>query len=205
MPVNTKPNSIDCIIPAAGLSSRMGCWKLMLPYKEGTVLEASIKNALSFCSRVILVAGHRADELISQYQHHSNITMVSNPNYPSGMFSSVKAGIESVKSEYFFICHGDMPCVTTEIYQALWQERLHGVVFPGTPQQSGHPVIIHSSAVRQKVMLDQYDSMKPLLLQLKTKYLNISDSGIHLDVDTPEAYQQLLHSTPLDPAIKLIK
>ncbi len=38
-------SAIDCIITAAGLSSRMGQWKMMLPWEQGTILDTSIKNA----------------------------------------------------------------------------------------------------------------------------------------------------------------
>ncbi|WP_152906355.1 NTP transferase domain-containing protein, partial [Klebsiella aerogenes] len=34
---------VDCIITAAGLSSRMGQWKMMLPWRGTTILDASIK------------------------------------------------------------------------------------------------------------------------------------------------------------------
>lgn len=33
----------DCLITAAGLSSRMGAWKLMLPYRQSTILDESLK------------------------------------------------------------------------------------------------------------------------------------------------------------------
>ena len=39
----------------------------MLPYRQSTILDESLKNALVLCDRVILVVGHRADELISRY------------------------------------------------------------------------------------------------------------------------------------------
>ncbi|NGD67297.1 NTP transferase domain-containing protein, partial [Serratia marcescens] len=54
-------SAIDCIITAAGLSSRMGQWKMMLPWQQGTILDTSIKNALQFCSRIILVTGYRGN------------------------------------------------------------------------------------------------------------------------------------------------
>ena len=33
----------DCLITAVGLSSRMGAWKLMLPYRQSTILDESLK------------------------------------------------------------------------------------------------------------------------------------------------------------------
>ncbi|MDE8740011.1 NTP transferase domain-containing protein, partial [Escherichia coli] len=54
-------SAIDCIITAAGLSSRMGQLKMMLPWEQGTILDTSIKNALQFCSRINLVTGYRGN------------------------------------------------------------------------------------------------------------------------------------------------
>ncbi len=48
---------IDCIIPAAGYSKRMGKWKPLLPLKNKTILDWSIDNAIKGGCRVILVTG----------------------------------------------------------------------------------------------------------------------------------------------------
>ncbi|WP_407675665.1 glycosyltransferase family protein [Photobacterium frigidiphilum] len=39
------------------------------------------------------------------------------------MFGSIQVGVSEVRSEHFFICHGDMPCVSADIYQQVWSER----------------------------------------------------------------------------------
>ncbi|MGF1873003.1 NTP transferase domain-containing protein [Photobacterium indicum] len=39
------------------------------------------------------------------------------------MFGSIQVGVSEVQSEHFFICHGDMPCVSADIYQQVWPER----------------------------------------------------------------------------------
>lgn len=76
--------TIDCIIPAAGLSSRMGQWKMMLPWQHGTILDASIKNALALCSHIILVFGYRAEELMARYQQHPAISLIYHADYQQG-------------------------------------------------------------------------------------------------------------------------
>lgn len=86
-------SAIDCIITAAGLSSRMGQWKMMLPWQQGTILDTSIKNALQFCSRIILVTGYRGNELHERYANQSNITIIHNPDYAQGLLTSVKAAV----------------------------------------------------------------------------------------------------------------
>lgn len=36
----------QCIMLAAGLSSRMGKWKMMMPWGEGTILDSALASAL---------------------------------------------------------------------------------------------------------------------------------------------------------------
>ncbi|MDA6076735.1 NTP transferase domain-containing protein [Edwardsiella anguillarum] len=106
---NIIPEAVEGIITAAGLSSRMGQWKMMLPYRGGTLLDASINNALGFCQQIILVVGFRADELLQRYGDHPRIRTVVNLDYRSGLFSSVRCGAAAVQSDYCFISHGDIP------------------------------------------------------------------------------------------------
>lgn len=122
--------AIDCIITAAGLSSRMGEWKMMLPRQGGTILDASIKNALQFCSRIILVTGYRGNELHQRYANMRNIIIIHNSDYADGLYSSVKAAAAAVESEYCFITHGDMPCLTVEIFNKMWSLRNSCALIP---------------------------------------------------------------------------
>lgn len=193
---HSKKLDIDCIMPAAGLSSRMGAWKLMLPYRansdnEDTILETSVKNALAVCSRVILVAGHRADELIEKMSVYPNVKIVVNQHYQQGMFSSIKLGVEHVRSDHFFISHGDMPCISTDIYQQLWQARSIGTVFPGNEKHSGHPVLINAALKQAVIDEPKSGSMKAILRSFPITYLKLTDDSIHFDIDTPDAYQKL--------------
>jgi len=104
---------IDCLIPAAGLSSRMGRWKLLLPYRGTTILEQTLNNALSLCSRVVLVTGYRGNELEEIYAGRSGVVTVRNADFKRGMFSSIQTGVPLVSTEWFFITMGDMPGITS--------------------------------------------------------------------------------------------
>jgi molybdenum cofactor cytidylyltransferase len=181
-------------MPAAGLSTRMGAWKLMLPYNDETILEASVKNALAICSRVILIAGYRSDELIEKMSAYSNVSIVLNKDYQQGMLSSIKLGIEHVSSDYFFIAHADMPCINSELYHQLWQARGAGSIFPGDEQHSGHPVLINAS-LKQLIANDiESKAMKGILKKHPMTYLQLANSEIHFDIDTPETYEKLCES-----------
>lgn len=186
-----RPKQVDCLMPAAGLSSRMGRWKLMLPYQHHTILDESIENALRFCSRVILVAGYRGDELVQRYQNKSGVEVIVNTHYEQGMFSSIQQGVGLIQTEYFFICHGDMPCVSPDIYQQVWLHRGRHTVFPGTTAQPGHPVLLPSILIEQIQAAGIDNKMKRIIFNHDVKYVGLTRPEIHLDVDTPEAYRNL--------------
>lgn len=190
-----QPINVDCIMPAAGLSSRMGCWKLMLPYNDSTILEASIKNALSACSRVILVVGHRSDEIVTKLKDHANVDIVVNQDYQQGMFSSIQCGLKHVNSDYFFITHADMPCIDPSVYHHLWQKKALGSVFPGDEVRTGHPVLISHQVKSSVLEKPQQHGMKAILRQFPTQFLNLANCDIHFDVDTPAAYEKLCQSS----------
>lgn len=192
-----KPEQLDCVMPAAGLSSRMGRWKMMLPYRHHTILDESIENALRFCSRVILVAGHRAEELVARYVGKQGVEVVVNAHYGQGMFSSIQRGVSLIESEHFFICHGDMPCISPDIYRQVWLQRGQHTVFPGTPERPGHPVLLPSSLKAQITQADASDKMKRIICTGKVQYAGLKKEEIYLDVDTPEAYQDLCRSSQL--------
>ncbi len=129
----------DCIITAAGLSSRMGAWKMMLPYGSGTILDASLKNAQAFCSRIILVVGHRGAELAACYENRPDILIVHNPDYELGLGSSIRCALAASDADYLFISHGDLPCIPREVYQQLWLARGEFALFPSFEGGGGPP------------------------------------------------------------------
>ncbi len=85
--------------------------------QQGTILDTSIKNALQFCSRIILVTGYRGNELHERYANQSNITIIHNPDYAQGLLTSVKAAVPAVQTEHCFLTHGDMPTLTIDILE----------------------------------------------------------------------------------------
>ena len=55
--------ALDCVIPAAGRSERMGTWKPVLPFGGSTIIQTVVTAALRARARVILVTGYRAEDL----------------------------------------------------------------------------------------------------------------------------------------------
>ncbi|WP_240651637.1 NTP transferase domain-containing protein [Serratia microhaemolytica] len=183
--------NIDCVMLAAGMSTRMGRWKMMLPYGDSTILDSAIANALGFCQRVIVVSGFRGEELQARYQQHPQVDVVHNVNYQQGMFSSIRLGTEQVRSSYFFLALGDMPCITHWIYAALWQEKGPFTLIPRCSHGKGHPILLPAAMIERIRAADLGLSMKQVIEQGDYRFLEVGDQNIHCDIDTPDEYQQL--------------
>ena len=186
------PLAADCVVNAAGFSQRMGCWKVMLPVGDGTLLDASMNNALAACERVILVAGVRGEELIERYSGNQRITTVINPIAETGLFSSIQCGLRQVERPFVFIAHGDMPCLTANIFKALWDARDDRAILPTFEEKNGHPVLLPRNLAQQMAAAPTQGSAKQWLLQAPHQFLPLHNANILRDIDTPEQYQALL-------------
>ena len=71
---------MNTIVLAAGLSERMGKNKLLLPFRDEAIITTTVKNALSFSDRVIVVVGNEEDR-IKEALSGLNIDFVFNKNY----------------------------------------------------------------------------------------------------------------------------
>ncbi|WP_039057637.1 CTP--molybdopterin cytidylyltransferase [Enterobacter sp. Bisph1] len=182
----------ECVMLAAGLSSRMGKWKMMMPWGAGTILDSALDSALAFCDRVVLVTGFRGDELAAYYQHHPAIKVVHNPNYQAGMFSSIQYGVSHIRAERFFLALGDMPEVTGDVYRTLWACSGRDTCFiPVYQQGKGHPILLPQSAIALIHNAPPGATLRDVIKQIATCAVPVTEQGIHWDVDTPLQYQQI--------------
>lgn len=189
----SKKQTRQCIMLAAGLSSRMGKWKMVMPWGAGTILDSALASALSFCDRVVLVTGFRGDELTAYYQDHPRINIVHNADFGAGMFSSVQCGAAAVTSQRVFLALGDMPEVTPDVYRTLWASAERGAcLIPGYDRGKGHPVLLPHRALALIKNAPQGATMKDVMHQLDTKVVPVSTEGIHWDVDTPVDYERIV-------------
>ncbi|WP_081606470.1 molybdenum cofactor cytidylyltransferase [Aeromonas diversa] len=197
-PINSdetdKPHPLpcDCVMTAAGLSSRMGEWKMMLPYRGGTLLDASLKNALSACQRVILVVGHRGDELLRRYASHEHIEVIENRDYLAGLAGSVQLGVAACQSEHLFITHGDLPCLSRPLFEALWRQRSEQTLLPSYCGEAGHPVLMPRTLAGELARAELTGPVRRWLLSHPHRHVELAWPEILLDVDTPAAYRDLL-------------
>ena len=118
---------ISSILLAAGQSKRMlGDNKLTKKIKGAPLIKHSVKNILaSSIDELIIVLGYQKEVIEKLIDKNDKIKLVFNPNFESGISSSIKIGLKNLskESEAFFICLGDMPNVNEKIYNELITSR----------------------------------------------------------------------------------
>jgi len=186
-----RPESTDCVMLAAGESTRMGAFKLMLPARGSTVVESSVASALAAGCRVLLVVGHRGWQLRELFAGRGGVTIVENQNYRSGMFSSIRAGVSQVQTRRFFIALGDMPLIEPEIYRLLTTFDHADAVRPTFDGRKGHPVLMVRDLIDTIRKYDDSRSMSDVLLGRVVREVPVSDPSVLYDVDTPTDYAEL--------------
>ncbi len=183
----------DCLIPAAGFSSRMGSWKLMLPYKDSTIIGQTVDNALSFCSKVIIVTGYRGGELEKLYNRHPKVITVQNTDFKRGMFSSIQTGVPLVSTGWFFITMGDMPDITEKLYRKLSEaaagEKDTEIVRPLFSGKRGHPVLLKNTVIPTILSEPWNSEMKNVFTHHKVLNLDMNLPETFADIDTIENYR----------------
>ena len=193
----------ECIIPAAGASSRMGSWKLLLPWGHSTIIETVVSNVLAAGLGVIVVAGYRGAELHDLLDGRPGVTVVDNHNWEEGMAGSVAGAIASLRSaassgsagEPFLVLPADMPWVGPELIRTLLAARTandhNTVLFAACDGRAGHPVLIPASLIPAIQQLPKGARIRELLMAQPFSLVETGDPAVLQDIDTPEDYKKL--------------
>lgn len=179
---------VEGVVLAAGLSSRMGDNKLMKTIDHMPMIERVILNMLPFCERIIVVVGHRRDELTAVLKKYNQVEIVINDDYQSGMFSSVKAGCKAVHGDRFFLTPADIPFVQRGTYEALLQAEGE-IVVPSVNRKAGHPILIKSSVV-SGIADSKAEHLRAFFGSWEKTYVCVEDFGVLIDIDTPKEYEK---------------
>lgn len=142
---NMNPK-ISGIILAAGLSTRIGEPKQLLPFESSTIIESVIDNLLgSKFDEVVVVIGHEAERIRSHIQNKP-VKIVFNPDYRNGMLTSAQCGVRSISdsADAFALTLVDQPFITSNLINLVVDthaETDRGITLPSYDNRRGHPVI----------------------------------------------------------------
>ncbi|MCP4151425.1 MAG: nucleotidyltransferase family protein [bacterium] len=207
--------TIEGIILAGGYSSRAGTFKMALPFGEKSLLEMTITPMATICSRIIIVGGHKFEELNKILEKPEKaypvkpgvacpakpekippqVAIVFNANYPKGMFSSVQEGARFIKAASFFLIPGDYPLVSEATYQtlrkALTTSDEYDVFIPVHKGRKGHPVLLRGHLAAEIIKEPVDSTLRNIINRNRVSLVEVNDKGILRDIDTIEEYEKV--------------
>jgi molybdenum cofactor cytidylyltransferase len=199
---------IPAIVLAAGLSTRMGGRsKALLPTPDGQSFVTRIVRTFNAAGvdDVVVVIGHEA-ALVERAlgEPDLRVRVVVNPEYRTGQFSSVLAGLNAVDrpgSVGMLMTLVDVPFVTAETVRAVierFQATRAPIVRPVRGNEHGHPVLVSRALFPLLRAADPAQGAKPLVRSNVSVLgdVEVDDPGAFRDIDTPDEYAQLTVTPP---------
>ena len=185
------------IVLAAGTSTRMGKQKLLLPFKDKTIVEAVIDTAtLSVKANIVVVLGSHKEEIKGQIGNRLVKYCVNN-YFMDGMLSSVICGFKALpdNASAALIFLGDQPQIPQEAADMViktWKQNKKGIVIPTFEGKRGHPVLFETKYIDEIIKLDPVKGLRSLSRTFKEDVLEVECNmpEILRDIDTPEEYQK---------------
>ena len=178
---------LDCIVLAAGASTRMGRPKIHLPFAGRTIVGTTVAKALAAGLRVIVVA-RPEDEAIGALAG-PRVLIVRNPDPGRGMLSSIREGARAVRAGRFFFIPADMPFSGPEVYRMLAERESAGPLIPTCGGRRGHPVLMPSTLISAILELPDDKPFKNLIEEAGPRFLELGDEALLRDIDTAEEYE----------------
>ncbi|MBB3975033.1 molybdenum cofactor cytidylyltransferase [Rhizobium azooxidifex] len=194
---NDAAQNVAVVVLAAGQARRMGVGgrhKLLAEFDAVPLVRRSVSAAIAAApSRVVLVTGHRAQEIEAAVVGLP-AAVVRNPLYGEGMSTSLNAGLDAAGTD----CDGvlvhlaDMPGVSAadlrRLMEAFAAAGGNAIVRAVSAGKRGNPVILPRATFPAVRALSGDVGARQII---ETSGLDIIDVEIgpaaHLDVDTPEA------------------
>lgn len=191
---------IGGVIVAAGLSSRMGAFKPMLPLGDSTVIRSLIRRFRAVgVAPIVLVVGRNGD-LLADHVADLGVEIVPNPDFATtDMFCSACLGLRTLvcRCGGVFFTPGDSPAFAAASLTALAKQMARepkGAWTPTYRGRKGHPVLLSGESLAEILAFRGPGGMRGALegCSAGLGLLELDDPGLVLDADTPEDYQRLL-------------
>ncbi len=175
----------------------MGRDKALLEYRGTTFLGHLVEVLTPRVDPLIVVLGHHADTIRETLPPGPQV--VVNPDYESGMLTSLQAGIRALPSDteaslFTLVDHPAVRGDTADLLLARFARQQPLLAIPQYGDRRGHPVIVQRSVLEEILALPTDSSAKSVIHahRPETLFVNVDDPGILRDVDLPEQYDELL-------------
>jgi molybdenum cofactor cytidylyltransferase len=198
-PIYEVQRAIGAVVLAAGMSTRMGQPKLLLPWLDDKpIIQHIVENLLlARLDYICVVTGAYADQ-VKRLLKPLDVRLAHNRNYKSGeMLSSLQLGLRTMPKfvNACLVVLGDQPRLEQSVLYHMmkaYSEAGKHIIIPTYQDRRGHPILIGRQYWRDILNLKPPQTLRDALSAHADNTLHVdvgTDSILH-DVDTPQDYQQ---------------
>lgn len=188
------------VVLAAGASTRMGRAKQLLKLDGLPLVRRILRRGWKAGFAPIFVVTGARRQQIEEAVEHEAVQLAHNPDWQSGMGSSVATGVEAVLElapdiEYIGFVLTDQPYVDELLLQQMWQRLRAGDAHGIAAQYEntlGVPAIFRRPLFAELRQLRGAKGAKPLLLKHKDQLLAYPFPAAAIDLDTPAEWEAFL-------------
>ena len=194
-----QPVTLAAIILSGGESSRMGKPKALLDFGGKPAIARIIETARKAgISKILVVVGKHA-EVIKRGADLAGCTILINENPERGQLSSIQLGMSKLDfaTDAALVWPVDCPLVKPEDIKALAQVYARGrtalmrIFLPCHGGHRGHPMLVDIGFRQPFMELKNGQTARAVIDANPTQVMEVSvgNTGVLLDIDTPEDYQ----------------
>lgn len=206
----TKPTLTErviyAVVPAAGLSRRMGRPKLLLPLGGKTVMAhllETLHRPEIVCRAVVM---RRDDEDLRMEVEHAGAWAIRPDEDPPEMRESVEIALASIEKRFsprpqdgWLLVPADHPTLSSRVLDRVlsaWQSCTSQVLVPKWQGRRGHPTIFSWELAQEVPKIPSDCGLNWLVRSagVSVEELPVADPAIFTDLDTPADYEALKRS-----------
>lgn len=190
---------VAAVVLAAGRSSRFGEPKQLALFRGETFVNRIAKAAIEAgCDPVVVVTGEESAQIQAGFKRLP-VRVAANPDWPSGLASSIRAGLENamesapdLSAALLVTC--DQPFVDSAVIRQLIQlhsssgKPIAASAYAGT---LGIPALFDRSCFPDLLQLDGDSGAKKLLVARPHDVASLDFPAGQIDIDTVTDYEKL--------------
>ncbi|WKN46133.1 nucleotidyltransferase family protein [Tunicatimonas pelagia] len=189
---------ITTIVLAAGEASRMGQPKQLMQLDGKSLVQRAVQTAQTVSDEIIVVTGAYADQ-IQENLSSEKVHFVHNPQWQTGMGSSIRAGIQQIMSvtplpNAIIVMLCDQPLASPSLLEQLVTAYRHlgkTLVASVYHNTAGVPALFGEALFPELLQLDGRAGAKSIITRYASQIASVDfPEGIY-DVDTPNDFARI--------------
>jgi len=184
------------LVLAAGLSRRMGQPKMVMPWRDTTIIGQVISSLIEVGLTEVWVVTGGAHQEVDTALQGMPIQFIFNPDYANGeMLGSIQVGLQSVPASTMavLIVLGDQPQMEVNTLQKVliaYETHQQNLVVPSYQMRRGHPWVLPRRFWAEVLALESPSTLRDFLQKHHDEihYVNIDSPSILMDLDTLQDY-----------------